>query len=137
LAELACGKLSTPEAEDEAAAVELAGELGLHETVHCLARRAFGVLRWRADPFAWQALVALARLGDARAERKIMRDLHSRDRDRRTMAVAAVGRARLASLQPVVVAMQGQPALADPSAVALTLEQLDGRDPFDVPEVSF
>jgi HEAT repeat protein len=137
LAEVACGRLRTPEAEDEAAAVELSGELDLRETVHGLARRAFGVLRWRADPFAWQALVALARMGDARAERKIMGDLRSRDRDRRTMAVAAVGRAKLASLQALVLAMQGQPALADPNAVALTLEQLNGRDPFDVPEVSF
>jgi len=72
-------------------------------------------------------LVSLARMGHARARAKIVRDLRSFFRDRRTLAVAAVGRARLAEAKHLVEAMCGDESRADAEAVALTLEQLGAR----------
>jgi HEAT repeat protein len=118
------GALATREAEDEAAAVELCGELGLVAASPHLARRAFGFLGFGEDRFAWQALVALARMGHERARAKIVRDLGSWSRDRRTLAVAAAGRARLAEARPLVEAMRGDDRRADADAVAQALEQL-------------
>ena len=120
-------RIVTNEAEDEAAAVELSGELGLEEALPHLERRAFGFLGFGEDKFAWQALVSLARMGHARARAKIVRDLRSFFRDRRTLAVAAVGRARLAEAKHLVEAMCGDESRADAEAVALTLEQLGAR----------
>jgi HEAT repeat protein len=120
-------RIVTNEAEDEAAAVELSGELGLEEALPHLERRAFGFLGFGEDKFAWQALVSLARMGHARARAKIVRDLGSFFRDRRTLAVAAVGRARLAEAKHLVEAMRGDESRADAEAVALTLEQLGAR----------
>jgi len=122
--DVVCGRIVTPEAEDEAAAVELVGELGIEAALPHLERRAFG---FGEDKFAWQALVALARMGHARARAKIVRDLHSIFRDRRTLAVAAVGRARLGEAKHLVEAMRGDDRRADAEAVALTLEQLASR----------
>src|SRR5262249_33538193 len=76
------------------------------------------------DRFAWQALVSLARMGHERARAKIVRDLGSWWRDRRTLAVAAVGRARLSEARPLVEAMRGDDRRADAEAVAQTLEEL-------------
>jgi len=83
LVDVVRGELRTGEAEDEAAAVELCGELGLGEAEPYLERRAFGFLGFREDKFAWQALVSLARMGHARARARIVRDLGSWWRDRR------------------------------------------------------
>jgi HEAT repeat protein len=127
------GALSTHEAEDEAACVELCGELGIAAAEPYLARRAFGVLGFAEGKFAWQALVSLARLGNARARSKIVRDLGSWWRDRRTLAVAAAGRARLAEARPLIEAMSGNERLADADAVALALRQLGARPPDDAP----
>jgi hypothetical protein len=122
------GALSTPEAEDEAAAVELVGELGVEKALPHLERRAFGFWGLGGDRFAWQAMVALARMGHARARARILRDLGSWSRDKRTLAVAAAGRARVAEALPLVRAMQGDERLAEPSAVELTLELLRQDD---------
>jgi HEAT repeat protein len=118
------GALATREAEDEAAAVELCGELGIAAAEPHLARRAFGYLGFGGDRFAWQAMVSLARMGHERARSRIVRDLGSWWRDRRTLAVAAVGRARLAEARALVEAMRGDDSRADAEAVAQTLEQL-------------
>jgi len=124
LVDVVRGALSTPEAEDEAAAVELVGELGVDEARPHLERRAFGFLRLGSDRFAWQAMVALARMGHPRARSQIVRDLGSWSRDKRTLAVAAAGRARVAEALPIVRAMQGDERRAEPSTVDLTLELL-------------
>ncbi len=81
--------------EDEREAVELAGQIGLREAVPALERRAFGLLRYMRDTASFSAVIALARLGDARAIRRITRDLGSRDKTRREAAVIAAGRAGL------------------------------------------
>jgi HEAT repeat protein len=124
LVEVARGRVTTREHEDEAAAVELLGELGVTEAVPHLERRAFAILGFGEGRFAWQALVSLARMGHLRARARIMRDLRSWSRDRRTLAVAAAGRAELAEARPIVEAMKGDEARADAGTVALALDQL-------------
>jgi HEAT repeat protein len=124
LVEVARGRVTTREHEDEAAAVELLGELRVAEAVPHLERRAFGPLGFGEGRFAWQALVSLARMGHVRARARIMRDLRSWSRDRRTLAVAAAGRAQLDEARPLVEAMQGNEARADAGTVALALDQL-------------
>jgi HEAT repeat protein len=124
LVDVVRGRVMTREHEDEAAAVELLGELGVTEAVPHLERRAFTLLGFGDGRFAWQALVSLARMGHLRARSRIMRDLRSWSRDRRTLAVAAAGRAQLAEARPLVEAMKGDEARADASTVALALNQL-------------
>lgn len=46
-----------------------------------------------------------------------MRELGDRRRDVRTLAVAAAGRARLVAARERILAMRGNPARADPTAV--------------------
>ena len=107
LVQVARGELRTREHEDEAAAIELAGELTLREAEGGLERRAFGgVLGFRQDPYAFHARVALARMGHERACREILRELSATDRDRCTLAVAAAGRARLMEAQSTLVKMR-------------------------------
>jgi HEAT repeat protein len=108
------------EPEDEAAAIELVGELGLEAARAGLVRRAFGSFIGRGR-FAWQARIALARLGDARAKESILRDLRSWSFDTRTLAVAAAGRARLVEARAAISAMRGNEQKADPEAVSEAL----------------
>jgi HEAT repeat protein len=125
LIKVARGKLATEDGEDEAAAIELCGELGLTGAQEGLERRAFGgVLGIGRDRFAWHARVALARMGHERATGEILRELGSRDRDRRTLAVAAVGRARIVSARALVEAMRGDNERADAAAVDEALAAL-------------
>lgn len=112
------------EPEDAEAAIDLAGSLGLAAARGPLERRAFGLLGVSRDPFAWQARVALARLGDARARASILRGLAAWSRDARTLAVAAAGRARLEEARPLIEAMQGKPERAEPAAVEDALAEL-------------
>jgi HEAT repeat protein len=112
------------EPEDAQAAIELCGELGLEQARPALARRAFGLFGLSRDPFAWQARVALARLGDERAKAGILRGLMAWTRDTRTLAVAAAGSARLAEARPLLEAMRDQPERAEPAAVEEALAAL-------------
>ena len=94
-----------------------------------LERRAFGgLLGLRRDPFAWHARVALARMGHERACREILGELGARDRDLRTLAVAAAGRARLSAARDRIASMRGREALADPDAVDEALAALAPAD---------
>jgi HEAT repeat protein len=130
LAEVARCDLRTRDREDEAAAIELCGELGLTAAQPGLERRAFGgLLGLRRDPLAWHARVALARLGHERACRDILRELGARDRDVCTLAVAAAGRARLQAARGVILAMRGDEARADPHAVDEALAALAETGP--------
>jgi HEAT repeat protein len=124
LVDVVRGNVTTREHEDEAAAVELLGDLGVTEAVPHLERRAFALLGFGEGRFAWQALVSLAKMGHARARSRILRDLRSWSRDRRTLAVAAAGRAKLAEARPLVLAMLGDEARADASTVAAALNEL-------------
>ncbi|HEY2408290.1 MAG TPA: HEAT repeat domain-containing protein [Polyangiaceae bacterium] len=115
-------ELRVPSLADEQAAVELAGELGLEETRAALSRRAFGILGFTRDRLFWHARVSLARLGDSRARDALLRGLRAYTRDARTVAVAAVGRARLVEARPLLRAMST--AHADPDTVAEALAAL-------------
>jgi HEAT repeat protein len=114
------------EPEDEVAAVELAGDLGLEEARAGLRRRAFGLLGWGRGRTAFQARVALAKLGDEAAILAILRDLGSWSRDRRSMAVAAAGQARLGRARDMVGAMRGSEAAADQAVVLEALRRIEG-----------
>jgi hypothetical protein len=70
--------------------------------------------------------VALAKLGDEQAVQAILRDLGSSSRDRRSMAVAAAGQARLARARDLVAAMRGNEARADQAAVTEALQRIEG-----------
>jgi HEAT repeat protein len=118
------GRLGPVEAEDEAAAVELLGELGIRQAIPLLERRAFGVFPFGQGAFAWQAIVALAKMGHEKARLRIVRDLGSWSRDRRTLAVAAAGRAKVVEARSLIAAMKGDARRAEPSAVDHTLQEL-------------
>jgi HEAT repeat protein len=125
LVKVARGELTTDDGEDEAAAVELCGELRLEAARAGLERRAFGgALGLRRDRFAWNARVALARMGHERATRDILKELDAWDRDRRTLAVAAAGRARIQEARGLIQAMRGDAARADAGAVEEALAAL-------------
>lgn len=113
-------------AEDEQAAIELCGELGLGAAQRGLAARAWGGVLG-ASPFAFHARVALARLGDERARRLILRDLGSRDRSVRARAVVAAGLARLDAARPVLLSHGGDERWADVSAVNEALRAIDAQ----------
>jgi hypothetical protein len=109
--------------EDEQAAIELCGELSISDARPALTRRAFGFFGLFRDPLAWHARVALARLGDEHAKAVILRGLGAFTRDARTIAVAAVGRARLREASPILRRMTA--AQADPETVAEALAALE------------
>jgi HEAT repeat protein len=117
------GRGPRPATEDEREAVELAGALGLSETVPALERRAFGVRRFVADTCSYAATIALARMGHARARAELLRQLRSPRRGLREAAVVAVGRARMKEARAIVAALAGS---ADPELIAQALEDLDG-----------
>ncbi|HEY8947226.1 MAG TPA: HEAT repeat domain-containing protein, partial [Polyangiaceae bacterium] len=79
------------------------------------------------DPFSYDARIALARLGDARAKSAILRGLGAWSFDARTLAVAAVGRARLREARDVLIAWMESPERADPTAVREALARLDAE----------
>jgi HEAT repeat protein len=121
---VALQELATPDGEDEAAVIELCGELGLEAARPGLEQRAFGRKLILKSRFAWNARVALARMGHERACREIVSELESWDRDRRTLAVAAAGRARLEAARDRIAAMRGDAGRADPHAVDEALRAL-------------
>ena len=134
VSQVARGELRTRNREDEAAAVELCGELGLDVARAGLKKRAFGgLLGLRRDPLAWHARVALARMGHSAPAGRILRELAARDRDVRTLAVAAAGRARLAGAREPILAMRGDVARADPAAVSEALAALHTASPTPPP----
>lgn len=123
-----CEALDVPklslDPEDEHCAIELCGDLRLEAARPGLERRAWGV--WKKDRFQWQARVALAKLGDARARAAILRDLGAWSRDARTLAVAAAGRAGLREARGRIESMRDRPRSAEPEAVSEALRLLEG-----------
>lgn len=115
-----------PNPEDEQALIEIAGELGLDAAVPGLRRYARGWLGLVPGRFAWQARVALARLGDEASRRAITQGLESRQAHVRAASALAVGRARLHGCRPRVEALleQGklEPELAHDVLKDLTAE---------------
>lgn len=83
--------------EDEREAVELVGALGMNDLVPDLEKRAFGLARHVRDTCSFHAIIALARLGHARAVATIERDMKSPSDKRREAATIAAERAALLS----------------------------------------
>jgi HEAT repeat protein len=110
--------------EDEQAAIVLAGELGVRAAMAPLERQAFPL--FGRGRLSYEAQVALASMGHPRARAHILKGLSSFDRDRRTLAVVAVGRAGLTEARPTLEAMAGDPRRAEPDAVAEALAALEG-----------
>lgn len=111
--------------EDEQAAIELCAELGLVSARPGLTARAWGGFSIGGSPLAFQARVALARLGDERARDQILRELSSWSRSTRTRAVAAAGQARLEAARARLLEMRRDERQADPESVAEALRALD------------
>lgn len=116
---------ATVQKDDEGAALEATGALGLREVVPDLERRAWGLGTFLKDTCPWSARVALARLGHERAVEEIRRDLEGARRDRVDAAVVAVGRAGLVALAPRLRALQAA-GEADPDLLREALTLLQG-----------
>ena len=126
LVAVASREVITTEADDEAAALELIGQLQLQEAIPCLEKRGFKrVILLQNDPFAWQARVALAAMGHARAIDWVVRELNAWTRERRCLGVAAASRARVMEARPLLLTMRGNAARADPDAIEEAIERLE------------
>lgn len=112
-----------PEKEDECAAVEVTGAIGMKEAVPALERRAWGIASHFRDTCKFHAKIALARMGHARAKAEILHDLGSSRRDALLSAVVAAGRARLEEARGALLKLQG--TSADPALVRHALAELD------------
>jgi HEAT repeat protein len=123
------GAGSAEQLEDEQAAIELCADLGLMAARPGLVVRAWGGLFGGSSPLAFQARVALARLGDVRARGHILRGLSAWSRGARTRAVAAAGQARLEAARPRLLEMRGDERQADPESVSEALRVLDLAEP--------
>jgi hypothetical protein len=121
------GKISgqLPEKEEERAAVELAGELGLTDLTTDLERRVWGLSRLLRDTCSFHAKIALAHMNHPRARAEILRDLTSSRRTDRQAAVVAAGRARLGDARATLETMTE--AAASPELVRDALARMDGR----------
>jgi len=119
------GALRPREAEDEVAALEMAADLSLQAAVPGLEKRAFGSERYFRETFSLVARISLARLGHDKARRTLLRDLRAWSYARRTVAVIAVGRARLHEARPLLLAMKEQRVSADPHAISTALDALE------------
>ena len=117
---------SFPQAEDEQAAIELCAELGLDAARPGLYGRAFGGVLGGASALAFQARVALARMGDERARRHILRGLSSFRRSVRAQSIAAAGLARLEAARPRLLELRRVVRDVDRQSVADALSALDG-----------
>lgn len=93
------------EKEDEREAVELAGRAELRDAIGDLERRAFGLVSKVKDTCSFHALIALARMGHARAVSSIEADLGSKNAKKRAAAVVAAGRAGMVSALSKIEAM--------------------------------
>lgn len=115
-----------PEKEDERAAVELVGELGLQAAKPHLEKRAWGVMHFVRDTCVFHAKIALARLGHPRAIAEILADLDSPRPDVLGGAVVAAGRARLVAARPRIERITS--AAVDPELVREALARLAPDD---------
>ena len=114
-----------PEKEDERAAVELVGELGLEGARPHLEKRAWGVMHFVRDTCVFHAKIALARMGHPRAIAEILADLESPKPDVLGGAVVAAGRARIEKARARIERI---PTVAvDPELVKEALARLDEK----------
>jgi HEAT repeat protein len=111
-----------PDKEDERAAVELAGELGLSQAIPHLERRTWGIARFVRDTCPFHARIALARMGHERARAEILEELRSSRREVISGAVVSAGRARITEARDTIE--QLTTASVDPELVLEALLRL-------------
>lgn len=111
--------------EDEQAAVELAGQLGMKEAIPHLEKRAWGLASWVSDTSPFHAKIALARLGNDRAKQEILKDLDSGKREIIEAAVVAAGRARIAEAKSTIERLSA--AACEPELAKEALALLDEK----------
>lgn len=119
--------LADVEKEDEQAAVELVGELGLRAAAPALERRAWGLGRLLRDTCAFHARIALARMGHPRATHEILRDLGSSRPNVVGAAVVSAGRAKLTEAADRLARVSR--TLVDPDLVEEAVQRLRGELP--------
>jgi len=115
-----------PNKEDERAAVELVGELGLEQAIPHLERRAWGLARFVRDTCPFHARIALARMGHERAKKEILSELGSTRREVLSGAVISAGRARMTEARDAIARLTA--AAVDPELVREALRRIDGED---------
>ena len=123
------GALRPSDPQDEAHAIELVGDLGLREAIPALETRAFGMRRFVREEFPLLALTSLAKLGHARAVETILNDLDGWSRQTRTLAVMAVGKARLQQAKDRLLAMREDERRVDQFALYEALQALGVEQP--------
>ena len=111
-----------PDKEDERAAVELAGQLGMREAIPHLERRAWGIARFVRDTCPFHARIALARMGHARAKAEILAELDSKRREVLSGAVVSAGRARMVEAKDLIARLTA--VAVDPELTREALAQL-------------
>jgi HEAT repeat protein len=116
-----------PDKEDERAAVELVGELGIKEAIPHLERRTWGAFRFLRDTCQFHARIALARMGHARARSEILAELRSSKREVLAGAVVSAGRARIAEAREVIASLTS--AAIDPELTQEALARLRESTP--------
>jgi HEAT repeat protein len=121
------GEVKAQEPDDEAAAVEAVGQLRLKKAIPFLESRAFGPSKWFRERFSFLAQVSLAQLGHTKATEGFLRDLHSWSTDRQTLAVIAVGRARLVQALPRVRLLEEKARRIPPEVLSETLAMLESE----------
>lgn len=96
---------------DEQEAIELCGTLPVAGARRALRRRAFGLWGASRDPFALQAKVSLALLGDERARDSILAGLSARSWQVRSASVDAAARACLVEALPRITELRSDPEM--------------------------
>jgi HEAT repeat protein len=119
------GRIRPEDPQDEAACVDVAGDLAMSSAIPALERRAFGATRLFRECFPLLARISLAKLGHARARATIVAELGAWSLERRTLAVIAAGRVPMREARPALLKMRSRPDLADPDAVEVALAALE------------
>ena len=115
-----------PDKEDERAAVELVGQLGLESARSHLERRVWGALRFVKDTCSFHARIALARMGHERAKKEILSELESSRREVLSGAVVSAGRARLKEAKGTIERLTA--AAVDPALTREALRELSADE---------
>ena len=109
--------------QDEEAAIEIIGQLGLSHAKPELERRAWRLL-WEA-PTTWPARVALAQLGDPRARQSILQSLYSNSPLKCARAIEAIGKIGLEEGRARLQHLLANPAGYDVETIRTALDRLN------------
>jgi HEAT repeat protein len=110
--------------QDELDAIRLAARFRVQEAKPALQKRAWPLFFHTS--VAFEARVALAHLGDSRAEQSILRDLRSSVASRCARAIEPVGLLRLLDGRARLIQLLESPERFDVEAVRKALQRLDG-----------